>query len=125
VEGELLFAPFDVQLAGHSVVQPDLVYVSRARRDVLGERIVGAPDLAVEVLSPSTASRDLGAKLELYAQSGVEEYWLVDPANRAFEFLVNDAGAFRFVPARDGVYRSERLPGLALDLESFWRSIPA
>ena len=70
----------DVRLADHSVVQPDLIYVSRERSSVLHERIRGAPDLVVEILSPSTARRDLGEKLRLYAESDIREYWIVDPA---------------------------------------------
>jgi Uma2 family endonuclease len=122
--GEALFSPLDVRLADHSIVQPDLIYVSPARRDVLRERVHGAPDLVVEALSPSTARRDLGPKLRLYAESGVAEYWIVDPANGTFEFLVADAGSFRVALPVDGVYRSPAVEGLAIDLEAVWRGIP-
>jgi Uma2 family endonuclease len=122
--GEALFSPLDVRLADHSIVQPDLIFVSPARRDVLRERVHGAPDLVVEALSPSTARRDLGPKLRLYAESGVAEYWIVDPANGTFEFLVADAGSFRVELPVDGVYRSPAIEGLAIDVEAFWRAIP-
>src|SRR5215470_10445638 len=71
--GVAFMAPLDVTLADHSVVQPDVIYVSPARRSVLQDRIEGAPDLLVEVLSPSTARRDHGEKLKLYAESGIRE----------------------------------------------------
>ena len=62
-------------------VQPDILFVSSERRGIIGEKAVqGAPDLVVEILSPSTAHRDRGIKLDLYARRGVREYWIVDPA---------------------------------------------
>ena len=88
-------SPVDVVLADHSVVQPDVVYVTRARSSIIRERIEGAPDLVVEILSPGTARRDLGEKLRLYAEAGVAEYWIVDPVLETFEFLVNEGKAFR------------------------------
>ena len=67
-------------------VQPDLVFVSEARRGILAkEGLRGAPDLAIEVLSPSTASRDRGVKLKLYERQGVEQYWIVDPETAVVE----------------------------------------
>ena len=123
-QGRAIIAPMDVRLADHSVVQPDLIYVTLQRASVLHERIHGAPDLLVEVLSPTTARRDLGEKLRLYAESDIREYWIVDPVGGTFEFLVNDGGAFRVRLAESEVYRSESVPGLEIDLEAFWRSIP-
>lgn len=122
-EGRAIVSPMDVYLADHSTVQPDLIYVSRERSSVLRQRIRGAPDLVVEILSPSTARRDLGEKLRLYAESDIGEYWIVDPGAKTFEFLVNDAGAFRVRLAEAETYRSEAVPGLELDLEAFWRSV--
>ena len=61
-------------------VQPDLLFVSRERFGILTDTwLMGAPDLVVEILSPSTASRDRGLKLRLYERQGVREYWVVDP----------------------------------------------
>jgi Uma2 family endonuclease len=122
-QGQAIVAPMDVRLADHSVVQPDLMYVSRANFSILHERVRGAPDLVVEVLSPSTARRDLGEKLKLYAESGIREYWVVDPVGKAFEFLVADGGAFRLALAEAEVYRSPVIAGLELDLDAFWRSV--
>lgn len=116
-------APLDVSLADHSVVQPDVVYLSAKRRDVLGPRIEGAPTLVVEVLSTATARRDRGEKLKLYAEAGVQEYWLVDPESRQIEFLVNRAGEFAVTLAEDGSYRSTAVPELILDLEDLWSEV--
>jgi Uma2 family endonuclease len=121
--GIALFAPLDVGLADHSVVQPDVLYFSAARRKAVGERIEGAPDLVVEVLSPGTVRRDRGEKLSLYAQLGIREYWIVDPAERQIEFLVLRDGRFTVVLPAGVVYRSEALPEIRLDLAAFWRDV--
>lgn len=117
-------APVDVVLAPHSVVQPDLVYVGAERAAIVHDAVDGPPDLVVEVLSPGSARRDLGEKLRLYAEAGVGEYWIVDPAARTFEFLLNRDGAFLLRLPEAGVYRSAAVAGLELDLEAFWRELP-
>ncbi len=85
--GEVYPAPFGVEFpATEEGVQPDLIFVRRDRLDIIGEDwIRGAPDLVVEILSPSTGSRDRGIKLKLYRRQGVGEYWIVDPDERAVE----------------------------------------
>lgn len=86
--GQVVFAPFDVVLADATVVQPDVLFVSRERRDeVLGDprRAHGAPDLVVEVLSPSTSRYDRTKKRRVYSKAGVRELWLVDVVRRAME----------------------------------------
>jgi Uma2 family endonuclease len=121
--GMALFAPLDVTLADHSVVLPDLIYVSAARRHILRERVEGAPDLLVEVLSPGTARRDRGEKLALYAASGIREYWIVDSGERQIELLVNEAGRFVVALPAGGEYRSQVLAEIRLDLAAFWGEV--
>ncbi|HEV3076007.1 MAG TPA: Uma2 family endonuclease [Thermoanaerobaculia bacterium] len=116
-------APLDTVLADHSVVQPDVIYVSATRLDVLGKRIEGAPDLVIEVLSPGSARHDRGGKLSLYAEAGVREYWIVDPETRHVEFLVNEDGRFVVSLPDAGVYRSEQIPEIHLDVVAFWREV--
>ena len=116
-------APLDVTLADHTVVQPDVVYVSHEHLDVARERIEGAPDLVVEVLSPGTVRRDRSEKLRAYAETGVGEYWMVDHASRQIDFLVNREGRFEVALAIDGVYRSDRLPEVRLDLTALWGEV--
>jgi Uma2 family endonuclease len=79
--GQLFAAPFDVLLSDLDVVEPDLVFVSNARQaDVLtAAHVRGAPDLVVEIGSPSTRTRDETIKRRLYERFGVTEYWVIDP----------------------------------------------
>ena len=77
--GEMYYAPFDVVLSNINVVQPDILFVSRERSHILTDAgISGAPDLVVEILSPSTAALDKTRKRELYARYRVPEYWQAD-----------------------------------------------
>jgi Uma2 family endonuclease len=79
--GKLFPAPVGVEFpATNEGVQPDLVFVAKERDHIIDEGwIRGAPDLVVEILSPSTEERDRGVKLRLYRRHGVPEYWIVDP----------------------------------------------
>lgn len=78
--GEVLQAPLDVVLGDHDIVQPDIVYISPGRQAILEEACIqGAPDLVVEVLSPTSRRTDERTKRLLYAQFGIPEYWLLDP----------------------------------------------
>jgi Uma2 family endonuclease len=123
--GLALVAPMDVCLADHSVVQPDVLYVSRERRSIVKARIEGAPDLVVEVASPGTSRRDRGEKLRLYAESGVREYWLVDPLARQIDFLVARSDGYSVVLPTDDRYRSPAVAERALDLAAFWAEVEA
>ena len=81
--GELFYAPMDVVLSDHDVFQPDILFISNNRLHIIGDRnIQGAPDLVIEILSPSTETRDRDIKLEQYLRFGVREYWLIDPQER-------------------------------------------
>ena len=85
--GVLLVAPVGVEFPDtREGVQPDLLFVSNERLGIIGDASVrGAPDLVIEILSPSTAGRDRTIKLELYERQGVREYWIVDPAENAVD----------------------------------------
>jgi Uma2 family endonuclease len=77
--GIVLGAPCNVMLTPWDIVQPDVLFVRKNRKGIIGERIIlGPPDLVVEILSDSTRERDLKTKRRIYADSGVREYWIVD-----------------------------------------------
>ena len=93
--GEVLYAPIDVYFSETETYQPDLVFIVKERLDIIEEqRIKGAPDLVMEILSPATAYYDLKIKLHVYEQSGVREYWLVDPIEKSIEVYKNKDGSF-------------------------------
>jgi len=84
--GWVYAAPFDVVFSHTSVVEPDILYISKGRAEVLTEKNVqGAPDLVVEVISPGTVDADRTFKLKLYARHGVQEYWIIDPGGPSAE----------------------------------------
>jgi Uma2 family endonuclease len=113
--GELFSSPIDVRLSPYNVVEPDLVFVSRSRfHIVLDDFIDGAPDLVIEILSPSNRSRDLVAKASLYADHGIPEYWTVDPDTESITVLRLHNQLYSAVDTRDGIVRSTAISGLEL-----------
>jgi Uma2 family endonuclease len=114
--GEVLPAPMDVILDrdAHLVVQPDVLFVSAERAEIVSDRIHGAPDLVVEVLSPYPRIGRVHEKVEWFARYGVRECWLVDLARRQLAVLVF-AGtriASRTLSAGSQPVESGVLPGL-------------
>lgn len=83
----------DVHLTDHDRVIPDVMIVCN-KNIIRPDGIHGAPDLIVEVLSPSTAKNDKGYKKDLYERSGVKEYWIVDPAMRSIEAYLWKGGRY-------------------------------
>ena len=123
--GKVYVAPFDVFLSDTDVVQPDVLFISRAREHTLTDQNVrGAPDLVIEILSPSTADRDLGYKHDLYGRHGVLEYWIVDPM--AETVAVHRQRDGRLEPAetfgRRDTLRTALLEGLQLKLDDIFAS---
>ena len=85
--GFCVSSPIDIVFSDYDVLQPDVVYFSTARAQLvdLNRVIRHAPDLCVEVLSPSTAATDRGKKMQVFARYRVAEYWIVDPAAETIE----------------------------------------
>lgn len=124
--GEVFFAPTDVVLAEDEVVQPDILFI-RAERvpEIVREHAIhGAPDLVVEILSPSSLQRDRHRKYTLYERSGVPEFWIVDPANRAIEvFTLGEAGyELASFSAETGAVSSRVLAGFAVAVAEVMRA---
>ena len=116
--GRVVIAPFDIILTPYDVLQPDVVYFSpgRARRLTPEGRGTIAPDLAVEIVSPSTLQNDRGRKMDLLARHGVREYWLVDPVRHTLERYEPDRGLLTLasVIERCGTLESPFFPGLSV-----------
>ena len=120
--GRVFLAPFDVVLTPVDVVEPDLLYISAERSDILtAANVQGAPDLVVEVLSPSGRRQDEVLKRDLYERGGVSEYWIVDPeAETVKVFRRGERGRFDrplLLTLRDAdAVSTPLLPGLEVPL---------
>ena len=113
--GELTGPNAAYRLNEQNVYQPDLAFVFADRLGQAGEVFFdGAPDLAVEIVSPSSRQYDYVEKLVNYGRFGVQEYWLVDPILRSVSLYGNVSGQLVAIPAQDGVLRSRLLPGFWL-----------
>jgi Uma2 family endonuclease len=83
--GLVLGAPSDVVLAPDMALQPDVLFVAKARLSIVKSHIYGPPDLVMEVVSPDHPRRDYKDKKEQYETHGVQEYWIVDPGRKRIE----------------------------------------
>ena len=121
--GEFFYAPTDVVLSEDVVLQPDILFISKEREKIIEERaIMGAPDLIVEILSPSSTYYDVVKKKELYRRYGVKEYWLVFIEEKAIEALFLEGDVYReFASAKgEGSVKSKLLKGLEVVLKEIF-----
>jgi Uma2 family endonuclease len=107
--GEVLFAPVDVYLDEENVYQPDIVFISNQQIHILQEKINGAPDLIVEILSPGSDKYDKKEKKAVYERSGVKEYWMVDPQTKKTTGYRLQGQHYFEMPAGDGSIQSALL----------------
>ena len=122
--GRLYLAPFDVVLTDTDVVQPDLLFVSNERLDIITTaNVQGAPDLVVEILSPSTSRLDRTRKRELYERHEVKEMWLVEPEKHKIWVLALQDGRLEVAGEYgDGQsFSSVTLGGLTIELDDVFQ----
>ena len=118
--GRVFYAPTDVVLSDTDVVQPDILFVSVDRAHFVTEvNVQGAPDLVVEILSPTTADRDRGYKRSLYAQHGVSEYWIVGVESATVTVLRLGDSGFEVVGTygEGDTFTSSTLPEFTFDID--------
>jgi Uma2 family endonuclease len=121
-KGVVFNAPTDVQLSEVDIVQPDLFVIGRARvQRVSPSRVIGPPDLIVEILSEHTSTRDQSLKLALYERAGVVEYWIVDPESRSVRRHARHGSRLALVgTSSDRIeYRHEDIAAV-VDLTQVW-----
>jgi len=122
--GEIFDAPCDVYLDDENVVQPDILFISKERLNIIGDKnIQGAPDLVIEILSESTASRDLIQKKMLYAKFGVKEFWIVSPVEKTINIFILRDKAYELYKTyeEDGVLESPMLKGFKMELKGIFK----
>ena len=106
-------------IPGATPVEPDLIFLTPEQRDQIAEKYIdGPPHLIVEILSPSTASRDRTLKLNLYAEAGVPHYWIVDPDACTLEVfhLVESHYQVKAALNKDETYTATEVEGVELSL---------
>ena len=122
----LFIAPFDVRLdvgdEDDTVVQPDLFVVCDSSKLADKRFCKGAPDLVVEILSPSTARHDRLTKLNLYRRAGVREYWIIDPDTKIVQVCVFESGAVNGYGDNDDIPVST-LPGCIINLQGVFSQL--
>lgn len=122
--GKLYDAPFDVYLTQHNVFQPDKLFVAHDRYFILTDTgAEGAPNLVVEILSPSTGHLDKQAKRKVYAAAGVDELWLVDPQTKSVEiyYLRQDPEHPAAVYQENDFFESPCFPGLTIGVAEVFK----
>jgi Uma2 family endonuclease len=120
--GRLALAPLDVIFSDDNTAQPDLLFIANENAGIIKTRVFGAPDLAAEIISPSSITRDRYEKLEQYARFGVKECWIIDPANRSIEVLTLRDGRYvvHASVAGDGEVSSLILSGFTFKAEQIF-----
>ncbi len=121
--GRVYAGPLDVELADNAVVQPDVLVLLNANlHKFTPSGIKGAPDLAIEVASPSTEKFDKNQKLKIYAQAGIQEYWIVNPKKHTVEVLRLENGAYHSlgVFSGDQTLPTQIVPDFPVQVQQFF-----
>ncbi|MDZ7292559.1 MAG: Uma2 family endonuclease [candidate division KSB1 bacterium] len=121
--GEVIPAPLEVLFSQTNLAQPDIIYISNERLNIIKpEQVKGTPDLVIEVLSPATEKRDRTVKLKMYAKFGVQEYWMAKEKTSTLEVLRLQEG--ELVPVarlgKSDMLTSPLFPGLEIPLSEIF-----
>jgi len=119
--GEVLHAPCDVVLSETDVVQPDIFFIAKDKTHIITEtHINGAPDLIIEILSPTFSSKDTVIKKRLYLKNKIKEYWIVDPLEKEIQIWHIKGNFYKLIGSykeENNVVSSELLLGLKFNLK--------
>jgi Uma2 family endonuclease len=122
--GEVFDAPCDVYLDNENVVQPDILFISKEKLNIIGEKnIQGAPDLVIEIISENTAYRDFVQKKRLYAKFGVKEYWIVIPGEELIEVYILKDNTYILYKTytKDNTLESHYIKDLKIELKGIFQ----
>jgi Uma2 family endonuclease len=123
-KGQWMYAPMDVKFDEGNVLQPDILYISEERKsEVIKDRVEGAPDLIIEILSPSNAYYDLRQKKDIYEKYGVKEYIIIDPIDKNADLYVLKDGVYNLHQrARlNELLNSVLLPGFDIEINNLFK----
>jgi Uma2 family endonuclease len=123
-QGFLVAAPMDVYFDEDNAFQPDVIYISAERRaELIKYRIHGAPDIVIEILSPSNAYYDLRQKKDIYEKYGVKEYIIIDPIKETAELyaLINGTYQLHQKAQKTELLHSLVIPGFSFDLNKLFK----
>jgi len=123
-QGQWLYSPMDVKFDEGNILQPDILYISEERKqELIKDRIEGAPDLIIEILSPSNAYYDLRQKKDIYERYGVKEYIIIDPIQQNADLYILKDGVYILgQKAQLGeVLKSLLLPGFDIEVSKLFQ----
>ena len=121
--GEVFYAPCDVYLDDENVVQPDILFISKDRLNIIGDKnIQSAPNLVIEIISENSVYRDMVQKKRLYARFGVKEYWIVIPEEKEVEVYILKDEAYQLYKTytKVDILESPSLKGLKIGLKEIF-----
>jgi Uma2 family endonuclease len=84
----------DVILTPYDIVQPDILFISKDRLNIIDGQVKGAPDLVIEILSEGNMAKEMSYKKHIFESTGVQEYWLINPAKKRVTQYKNEEGEF-------------------------------
>ena len=126
---QVFASPLDVRLfpkednSDNTILQPDLLVVCDKNKIVKGS-VNGAPDLVIEIISPSNTSRELFLKFQYYLEAGVREYWVIEPEEKKVQVHIYERGRYISAVYKDSARISVSvLPGLEIALDDIWARI--
>ncbi|MFE8696521.1 Uma2 family endonuclease [Cytobacillus sp. FJAT-53684] len=125
-DGLVLTSPIDVKFDDKNEFQPDIVYISNENLHIVTEKkIIGAPDIIVEILSPSTSDNDKIRKKAVYERYGVKEYWIVDPTHLYVDQFIHKDGQYILAKTygKTDTLQSELFDCIKIDLEPVFKRL--
>lgn len=119
--GFVFDAPTDVQLSETDIVQPDILVILAERKSIISpKKVIGPPDLIIEILSEHTSQKDMTLKYHLYQKTSVPEYWIVDPVAQSVRMFVMQNERYEEWGSFHEEISYERIPGVTVDLSKVW-----
>lgn len=121
--GKVVSAPMDVILTQHDTVQPDILFISKDRLNIIDEQIKGPPDLIVETLSDGNSAKEMSYKKHIYESTGVQEYWLINTTKKTVTQYKNEDGEFFPIHVLDteGVLQSIVVEGFSFKISDIFQ----